>query len=195
MPYAQKELHGFTYLNANTVYAKNSDQENESYVIMTFDAMMDYYYTSRECKISATDSQNCFTETRYYKCSTLPNPLKQQMQAFHTIERLMNQLIFSEQTKYQYKDDCKSLSYQKRNEILYKMNGEIEKLKDSTVTDLTYAKIWVDVMLSQLFESEINARRFRCRKQMESTEKFKYYSQVKYAFKEFANFLDSQSSN
>lgn len=183
LPATQFEIHGFIHLDSNTIYAKHSDRASENYVVMTFDDMFEHYNTSRDCKIKNLDTPECRAQVDYYTCDQT-NPEFDQLRAkLEPVETLVNELVFSQETKWSFGEKCDANSFKKREEILAKIETQLLNLKQDAHGDEEYLKLWVDSISTQIYFSEVSSRTYNCRKQMSSAEKNKKYRAVREALK------------
>ncbi len=183
IPATGAEIHGFIHHNAETIYAKHSDSESENYVIMTFKDMWDHYKTTRECKISKSDSRTCQTQLKYYTCDQEAPNLEKQMSQLADIEKLVQTLAFSRRTLFRNGDKCETPSRMARNDLLNQIADALDEISTNNLTDPDYVLIWSKSILTQIYFSEVSAGYYNCKKQMKRDEKLESYTRVRTAIK------------
>lgn len=145
------EVHGFIYLSRNSIFAKHGESTRDGYQIMTTTEMMKQYGKTRDCRVSGEETPECFHLIKYYRCQATSDV------TFKTFDLLLEELIFSEQTKRQGVADCSSEHYFKREEIVRQM---IHLLTNSSEQISLPRKISYQKQLSNI---KVNYRTsFRC---------------------------------
>lgn len=110
------EIHGYIYMSDLEVFAKHGQDKAHGYEIMSMKKMLDQYERTRECRMSNDFGSNCFHKIKYYNCKKITEDNK--LQKF---EELLDELLFSQETKKSQGGDCSNISYIKREEIIKEM--------------------------------------------------------------------------
>jgi hypothetical protein len=172
--YDDNEVHAFIWLSESEVYAKHSNDSYEKYKIMPIKKILSDYGIKRECALDAVKENSCYRKTAYYSCHPKMDQTQVEMQLLAPIENLIFELVFSANTKFEFKKDCTSEAFQLRNEILNQINKEINNLKNIQHFDLEYLGKWALSMKNQVYESQVSAGYFHC-KGVTYKEKYKNY--------------------
>lgn len=184
IPGLEKEIHGFNWVDSSSVFAKHSDRSNESYVVMESQAMMDHYWTTRECKINYKDDKHCKSSVDYYSCSTIESrpKLKAQLDILRGANHTISKLVFDEETRFRHGQDCLSSSYLARNQRLITLQRQLKSLTEIEHPDPEYLLLWLQSVKTQFYHVQVSSRSFRCRGQMTRTEKYREYKKTKEIF-------------
>jgi hypothetical protein len=108
------EVHGFIHLDESTIFAKHGEDQAHGYKIMSYEEMLDQYGRTRRCRTSNRFEDECFHDLSFYRCDSKVNFSKPIIE----INRALENLSFSSETKLNYKDDCTSDSFKARQEQL-----------------------------------------------------------------------------
>lgn len=163
---AGTEVHGFIFLDANSVFQKLGEDNRHPYQIVTMQEMLKQYGRSRECRIRQDFSKECHHLIKYYSCASktkIVNPL------IVEIESHFEEFLFSEETKWHFKDDCFSENFLRRNELLDQSSLLLDQLQKKQLSN--EEKIRLESIKYQFNVLKVTTRNFKCRSQKETRER------------------------
>lgn len=169
------EVHGFIHVNEELIFAKHGQDKKDGYQVMTYEEMLDQYGRTRSCRIKNSYEPECFHELTYYRCETKKEyePLKTALFA------LLERILFAEETKSYYKENCSEGSFVQREVLLKKMVQLLEEMKERGIS-LSEER---DSLVTQVYDIEVSNRVYRCSR----TEKRETVKKVKDLIKELSN--------
>lgn len=151
------EVHGFIYLDEETIFAKHGLTTMYGYQVMSKEEMMNSYGRTRQCRIDRDFSAACFHQIEYYRCERVSSD----GQLFR-VEKLLESLLFSEETKFSYKDrECSGAVFSERKRILSEIESELKMIDSGKLTDED--KLALNSMRGQIYEIEVSNRSFKCK--------------------------------
>ena len=161
------EVHGFIHLDQETIFAKHGEDLQHGYRIMSYQEMMDQYGKTRSCRMSGDESPECHHEVVYYDCS--------KKASFHPalkkVATSIEELVFSEETKWFFKVTCEDPVFLKREELFNNVRNELLGLKyeleNSSLLEEFKSnpvhKYFLQSLTHQLYNLEVSLRSFRCK--------------------------------
>lgn len=156
--YLGVEVHGFIYIDHESIFAKHGKAIKDGYKFMSFENMLFYYGRTRECRTSNRHDKDCYNRIRYYRCRS-----KLQLNLhIRQISSLFDELVFSNETKYKHRDRCTSESFLQREYILNEILIELKRLKEIAHFLKKADQLLLKSFLVQLSDIEVSNRVFRC---------------------------------
>ena len=164
----ETEVHGFIHLDSDTIFAKHGENAQHGYMIMSYEEMLDQYGKTRSCRINNDNSPECFHHMKYYSCKGESefNP------RLKTVANLLDELVFSEETKWFYKVTCEDNVFLKREELFLKMASELELLLNEITSDQQLLERFLsngvhesvlESINHQIYNLEVSLRSFKCK--------------------------------
>ncbi len=156
------EVHGFIHLDYQTLFAKHGESTLYGYQIMSYQKMLKDYGRTRHCLIHRNFSPQCFHKIKYYRCTGrpfIPVELKR-------VNEHLENLTFSPQTKYHYKETCQGKVFQERafhlEQIRLSLNQYI--LQGMPGDRALMSKI-AQSYRDQFYRIQVSNRHFKCKKE------------------------------
>ncbi len=155
------EVHGFVHLNTENIFAKHGESLQHGYQIMSYAEMLKQYGKTRDCRIRGDDSPECHHLLKYYRCDSEESfPVE-----VTNINELLEELVFSAETKWRYKENCEGEIFKKREEVIDEITQEVKKWR-SSVNNSDYnsslTKALLESYSQQIYNVEVSQRNFRC---------------------------------
>jgi len=98
---------------------------------------------------------------KYYRCDSEESfPVE-----VTNINELLEELVFSAETKWRYKENCEGEIFKKREEVIDEITQEVKKWR-SSVNNSDYnsslTKALLESYSQQIYNVEVSQRNFRC---------------------------------
>jgi hypothetical protein len=170
----QTEVHAFVWINSQTIYAKHSDGRfsNEKYQLMTMKKMLASYEFKKSC--TNQNNKDCRNQINFFDCQSPQGVLLEQIERLQGVESLVNELVFSKETKLVNLDNCSSAAFLKRNEVLHQITQKLRQLTNEDILEPEYLQVWKKSIRLQIGDSQSLVRTLRCKKTPDS-DKFAYH--------------------
>lgn len=156
--YLGNEVHGFIYLDKESVFAKHGQATRDGYDFMSFEKMLFYYGRHRNCRMSNSHDDYCYNKITYYQCD------RKVVVNHHVavIGELFEELVFSPESKLKFKDKCASDSFVLREQVLSEILTELTVVKRISHFLKRSDKLMLQSLVTQLSDVEVSNRNFRC---------------------------------
>lgn len=151
------EVHGFVFIDAETIFAKHGERVEHGYSIMSRETMMSQYGRTTLCRQKNQFTPDCYHQLKYYQCfgERVLEPLEEEF--YSNLE----ELVFSNLTKKQYRENCDSNSFLIRLMILQKMKVNLISLQSFQNHSFLRNDVYKSIR-HQLWKIQENMRNYRC---------------------------------
>ena len=153
------EVHGFIHLDQGTIFAKHGEAQAHGYQVMSYEKMLYQYGRTRQCRSSNSTEPHCYHFLKYYLCEK-PQVFSASLTK---INKALEKLSFSVETKLIYKDNCDSASFTAREHYLDQIKAALIEIAYSKDRDLDLEQALLNSYTHQIYNLEVSNRNYRCK--------------------------------